>query len=74
MKRTFFKSSALRTGGYDKASQTLELEYTNGGIYQYFPVPPEVYDEFLKAESKGKFINLHIKPYFQCREIRRRTA
>ena len=74
MKRRFVQSSALRTEGYDKYSQTLELEYINGSIYQYFPVPPEMYEAFLNAESKGNFINLHIKPHFQCREIRRRTA
>ena len=74
MKRSFVKSSALRTQGYDKESQTLELEYINGSIYQYFPVPLEVYEAFRNADSKGHFINLYVKPYFDCREIRRRTA
>jgi KTSC domain-containing protein len=74
MKRHFVKSTAIRTEGYDQLSQVLELEYTNGAIYQYFPVPPEIYQEFKDAESKGTFVNRHIKPNYQCREIRRRTA
>ena len=51
IERTQVRSSALRSVGYDEDSQTLEIEFTNGAVYQYFDVPPEVHHGLMAAES-----------------------
>lgn len=55
--------------GYDDWSKTLELEFPGGAIYDYAHVPEVLYRDLLAAESKGRFVNLYIKPYFEHEEI-----
>ena len=43
MERQSVSSSNLRSIGYDHSSSTLEVEFNNGSIYQYFDVPENVY-------------------------------
>lgn len=54
-------SSNLRSIGYDAASQTLEVEFTNGGVYQYFGVPEAVYRGLMSAASHGTYFDQHVK-------------
>lgn len=35
--------------------------FQSGWMYVYFEVPPELYDDFMDAPSKGKFHHQHIK-------------
>ncbi len=74
MKRLPVDSSAVCSVGYDPKSLVLEIEYTNGSIYDYYDVPPEIYQEFCEADSMGTFVNFRIKPNFQYREVYRRSA
>jgi hypothetical protein len=39
IERTPVRSSALRSVGDDQEQRTLEIEFTNGAVYQYFGVP-----------------------------------
>lgn len=63
-------SSQIHAHGYDPATGTLLLQFkrsvdgqrVGGNVYQYTGVPPELYDGFQKAESKGTFFGEHIKP------------
>jgi hypothetical protein len=48
-------SSNLRSVGYDPLSRTLEIEFRNGDIYQYVPVPVGVYNGLMSASSKGRY-------------------
>ena len=74
MKRLPVDSSAIRSVGYDAKSQILEIEFTNGSVYDYYDVPHEIYQEFCEADSMGAFVNFRIKPNFQYSEIYKRTA
>jgi hypothetical protein len=38
-------------------------------MYDYVRVPSAVYGHFLEADSKGRFVNWHIKPKFDYEEI-----
>ena len=40
MIRDLVASSNIASIGYDPDSETLEIEFTNGSIYQYFNIPP----------------------------------
>ena len=49
------ESSMLRSVGFDAESETLELEFHKGDVWQYFGVPVEVYEHLMKADSHGSY-------------------
>jgi len=61
MNRISVTSSNLRSVGYDLVSKTLEIEFNNGSVYQYFDVPKSIYDGLMNAESHGKYFDANIK-------------
>ncbi len=64
MQREPVSSSNIDSIGYDENSQTLEISFLSGGIYQYFDVPASVHEELMSADSKGKYFAANIKgPY-----------
>lgn len=60
MERIQVSSDSIRSVGYDADSQTLEIEFNHGGVYQYSGVSQSVYDEMMAAESKGKYFHSNI--------------
>lgn len=50
----------MKTVGYRKG--TLEIEFPDGDVYQYFDVPPLVYLQFIRAESMGAFFSERPRP------------
>ena len=69
MQRTPVSSSNVASIGYDVTSQTLEVEFNNGPVYQYFDVPQAVYEAFMQASSKGGFLAQHIKDHFRYERV-----
>jgi len=67
MRRRPVDSSSVRSVGW--SDDTLELEYVNGDTYQYFDVPQPAFAALLAAPSIGAYVNKHIKPYYEFREI-----
>ncbi len=61
MDRRYVQSSNIASIGYDSNSQTLEVEFLNGAIYQYYDVPEALYEGLMAADSHGKFLNEFIK-------------
>ena len=61
MQKCSVASSNLASVGYDPATETLEVEFLSGSVYQYYNVPENVYDELMKESSKGRFLHYHIK-------------
>ena len=59
--RTSVSSSNIRAIGYDRLSQTLEVEFMNESVYQYYGVPEIIYESFLQAGSKGRFHHQYIR-------------
>lgn len=69
MEKIYVESSNIQSVMYDPDNAILEVEFKQkGAVYQYFDVPQYEYDELMNAESKGKYINLHIKKY-RCQRI-----
>lgn len=64
MHRHHVSSTSLISVGYDEPSQTLELEFSSGAVYRYRKVPQLVYDELMRAPSKGRFVNAIVREYF----------
>lgn len=61
MNRQSVESSNLASIGYDAEDEILEIEFNHGGIYQYFDVPENVYDELMNASSHGQYFDINIK-------------
>ncbi len=64
MQRDYVSSSNIVSVGYDPASETLEVEFQSGAVYQYYNVNQSFYDEFMRAPSKGRFLAHQIKNAF----------
>lgn len=63
IKRTKVESSNVRSVGYDPATKVLDVAFhSNPKPYRFVDVPKARYTRFMKAKSKGKFFNKHIKP------------
>jgi uncharacterized protein len=69
MKRTHVESSNIESIGYDSKSQTLEIEFLNGTIYQYFDVPEKVFEELMGADSQGRYLNANIKGIYRYSKV-----
>lgn len=64
MERYSVASSNVSSVGYDADTQTLEVEFVNGAIYQYYNVPNNIYEEMMKSDSKGRFLHYYIRDYY----------
>jgi hypothetical protein len=64
MRRHPVASSNIASVGYEPTSQTLEVEFAGGAVYQYYNVPQSIYEEFVAAASKGRFFASQIKDRF----------
>jgi KTSC domain len=56
------ESSWVAAIGYDEETEDVHVELIEGGRYVYVGVAPEVWRDFLAAESKGTFVNEVLKP------------
>lgn len=61
MIRANVKSGNVRSVGYDPGSKTLEVEYRNGGVYQYVNVPAETHKALMEADSIGGHLSVYVK-------------
>lgn len=61
MERTPVQSSSVSSVGYDRDSSTLEIEFLNGSVYQYFSVPESIFNGLMNAPSKGTFLDQFVK-------------
>ena len=69
MKREKVDSSNLASVGYDPSNLILEIEFNHGGVYQYFEVPREVYDQLMGADSHGKYFAKSIKNIYEFKRM-----
>jgi hypothetical protein len=69
MEREIVDSSTVLSVGYEPTSGTLEVEFKNGGIYQYYNVPEPIYQSLMTSDSKGKFLHVYIKPAYSCSRV-----
>ncbi len=63
----------MRSVGYDRTEQILEVEFQSGVIYQYLDVPPAIYTGLLDAESKGQYFNSEVRDTYEFVRMERRA-
>lgn len=54
-------SSNVMSIGYDADTETLEVEFSNGAVYQYYNVGAALNEQLMQAPSKGQFLNIYIR-------------
>ena len=69
MERQKVSSSNISSIGYHAETQTLEIEFLNGAIYQYFDVPKHVFEELMRAPSHGQYLAKYIKGYYRFARV-----
>ena len=69
MDRKHVQSSNINSIGYDHNSSTLEIQFNDGAIYQYFDVPETVYQALMSASSHGKYFAANIKGVYRYTRI-----
>lgn len=70
MERKRINSSNIRSVGYDARNRVLEIEFSNGGIYQYAGVSEEVHRRFVNSPSAGSYFRDNIEENFSGKRIR----
>jgi KTSC domain len=63
------QSSNLAAVDHDDWSDTLIIEFHNGGVYAYDNVPRSEYVGLLRASSHGGYFHAHVKNRYSCRKI-----
>ena len=67
------KSSNIAAIGYESNDKDLKTElhvqFNSGSEYVYHSVPADIVQEFLDADSKGKYLNERIKGTYQFDKV-----
>lgn len=66
---TEFSSSNVARISYDSTNSTLEVEFLNGSIYQYYDVASNIWEDFKNAGSKGQFIHQQLKGQYRYARV-----
>ncbi len=69
MDRQYVDSSNIESIGYESSTQTLEIAFLSGGIYQYHGVPEYVYEELMSADSHGGYLASSIKGTYSYSKV-----
>ena len=69
MQRFPIPSTEFTQVGYQEDSETLEIQFVKGGVYQFFNVPSSVFDEFMSAPSREGYYHSKIGERFPCTRI-----
>lgn len=70
---TRINSSTLLSVAYERASQTLWLQFHSGVWYRYHKVPASIHQELLAASSAGQYFNRHIRNCYPYQRVIRDT-
>jgi YD repeat-containing protein len=70
MERRKVSSSGIRSVGYDASAQLLEVELSDGSIWQYSKVSGEVHRRFIAAPSMVSYYRDNIEEAYSRRRIK----
>jgi hypothetical protein len=70
MERNKVSSSQIRSVGYEAGSQTLEVEMSDGTIWQYTRVPSEVYRRLMAAPTIASYYRDNIEEEYSRQRTR----
>ncbi len=70
MERRKVSSSKIRSVGYDERARVLEVEHSDGSVYQYTGVSQEVHRRMMAAPSVVSFYQDRIEEDFSRKRMR----
>ncbi|NIO40760.1 MAG: KTSC domain-containing protein [Burkholderiales bacterium] len=70
MDRRTVNSSKIRSVGYDERARVLEVEHSDGSVYQYSGVSQEVYRRMMSAPTMASFYQDRIEEEFARKRVR----
>lgn len=70
MDREKVTSRSIAAIGYDPKRHVLEIEFKNGGIYQYAAVSEKIHKKLMAADAKGAYFNVTIRPVYPMVRIK----
>lgn len=59
------QSDAIVRFGYEEKNQTLFVAFKKAGIYKYYDVPKQVFEDMKAAPSKGTFVAQELRGKYQ---------
>ena len=66
------ESKLLSAAAYEASRRILYLLFRSGDVYRYFTFTAEQYQEFLDAESQGRYFLSHIRNHLPYQRLPRR--
>ncbi|MET0967427.1 MAG: KTSC domain-containing protein [Nakamurella sp.] len=63
LRRLPVESTSLASVGFDPATNQLEIEFRDGGVYRY-AVPRRIHQELMSADSLGAFFARRIRHHY----------
>jgi hypothetical protein len=66
------ESKLLAAAAYVAPRRSLYLRFHTGEVYRYFTFPADQYQEFLDAESQGRYFLSNIRDQFPYQKLPRR--
>jgi hypothetical protein len=62
-------SSNIAAIGYDEDSSTLQVEFNNGTVYQYFDIPEHLFEGLRDSDSVGGYLAAQIKGNYRYSKV-----
>ncbi|HUU71836.1 MAG TPA: KTSC domain-containing protein [Burkholderiales bacterium] len=70
MERRKVSSSKIRSVGYDDRGRILEVEHTDGSVFQYTGVSQELYRRMMQAPSIVSYYQDRVEEEFSRKRLR----
>lgn len=68
IERTPVESSNIASVGFCPDRKCVEVCFKNGSVYEYADCDQKLFDDLMASESKGKFVNAHLKQR-ECKKL-----
>lgn len=69
MNRQLVQSSNIRAIGYDPKTRVMQIQFHDGGVYDYADVPPSEHQALMTSKSIGGRFHSHIKSKYQSKRV-----
>ena len=69
MNRTTVASPGIAQVGYEEGSETLEIEFVSGKIFQFYNVPLNLFNQLMKSSQKELYYESNILVRFPYTRI-----
>jgi hypothetical protein len=65
-------SSNISSAGFDAATNTMRVQFNNGGVYEALGITQSDFDTFMAAKSKGSHFSKVMKRAFTWAKIEKK--